>query len=174
MEASDKKLYLYSALSIGLALAVYFVVAKKPFSTTNSGETEGDLAPDVVTGTGDVITNEQATISEELSALLKKSSPEVTAQLLNKSLYTKLDNVKIRYHNFVNNGWWKNNLMATVPTKGTFLGNVMKVVDDKNGAKNPEGRVYKWFYVFPSQPVKDLNTDVMKFYVREDVIKLQK
>lgn len=177
----NKKLYLYSGLAIATALAIYYLVAKKsnPDFLDNNAP-EGDAQPDVTTGTGDTITAQQAQMDKELSETLKKSSSEVTKLLLNKSVYTKLDNVKTRSQNFVNNGWI-NNLFITIPDKGTFLGNIIQVIDDKGGAKNAEGRVFKWFKIFPSQPAKDVwksytssNTNMPAYYVREDVITLKK
>ncbi len=177
---NNKTLYIYSGLSIALALVVYYFVAKKanPDFLDNNAP-EGDTQPETTTSTGDSITAEQAQLDKELSEILTKTPSEITKLLLNKSVYTKLNNTKARSQNYVNNGVI-NNLIMTIPDKGTYIGNIMQVVDDKGGLTNAQGRVQKWFKVFPSRESKDIfkaqtsKTTMHPFYVREDVITLKK
>jgi hypothetical protein len=186
---SDKKLYLYSGLSILGAILLYVIITKKkPLSslTENSGgaEPEGTVA---VTTTGEVIDQAQVTIPVNLANILKKTSAQATIDLINKPIYTKLDNVKVRNDRYVNNGFI-NNIMSTITNRGTLLGNVIQVVDDKGKLLNPQGKVYKWFRVKPAQITlddmnrnKDFLTHVFlpdstgkEIFVREDAIKLEK
>ena len=78
--------------------------------------------------------------------------------------------------------------MSTITNRGTLLGTVIQVVDDKGKLLNPQGKVYKWFRVKPAQITlddmnrnKDFLTHVFlpdstgkEIFVREDAIKLEK
>jgi hypothetical protein len=103
---SDKKLYLYSGLSILGAIILYAIITKKKALTpllegSGSGEPEGTVA---VTSTGEVIDQAQVNIPANLAKILNKTSAEATIELINKPVYTKLDDVKVRNDRFVNNG----------------------------------------------------------------------
>lgn len=186
---SDKKLYLYSGLSILGAIILYVIITKRKNLTTSS---EGSGTPDpettvAVSSTGEVIDQSQVAIPSNLAKILKKTSAEATVDLINKSVYTKLDKVKIRNDRYVNNGI-VNNVMSTITNRGTFLGNVIQIVDDKGKLINPQGKVYKWFKIKPSQVALDdmnRNKDFLthtflpdstgkEIFVREDAIKLEK
>jgi hypothetical protein len=186
---SDKKMYLYSGLAIVGALVAYVIITKKKPSPTDSegtGTTDTETTVAVST-TGEVIDQSQVIIPVDLANILKKTSAQATALLINKPIYSKLDNVKVRMDNFVNNGV-VNNIMSTINNKGTLLGNVIQVVDDKGKLTNPEGKIYKWFKIKPSQVALDdmnKNRDFLTrlflpsttggvFYVREDTVRLDK
>ena len=186
---ADKKLYLYSGLAIVGAIIAYVIITKKKTLPT-SGEGSGVPDPETtvaVTNTGEVIDQNQVLIPTTLAEILKKTSAEATVKLINKPIYTKLDNVKVRSENFVNNGII-NNIMSTVTNRGTLLGNVIQVVDDKGKLTNPDGKVYKWFRIKPAQITLDdmnRNKDFLthtflpdstgkEIFVREDTVKLEK
>ncbi len=185
---SDKKLYLYSGLAIVGAIVAYAIITRK--KPLNSSEGSGVPDPETnvsVTTTGDVVDEEQTIIPVTLADILKKKPSEATIALINKPVYTKLDNVKVRYDNYVNNGI-VSNVMSTITNRGTLLGNVIQVVDDKGKLKNSDGRVYKWFKIKPAQITLDdmnrnksflthvflPNTTGKEIYVREDTLKLEK
>lgn len=186
---SDKKLYLYSGLAIVGALVAYAVITrKKPLNDSSEGSGIPDPETTVsVTTTGDVIDQEQTVIPASLADILKKTSSEATIALINKPVYTKLDDVKVRSDRYVNNGV-VNNIMSTITNRGTLLGNVIQVVDDKGKLNNADGRVYKWFKIKPAQITLDdmnrnksflthvflPNTTGKEIYVREDALKLEK
>jgi hypothetical protein len=187
---SDKKLYLYSGLAIALAVVAYLVITKKkPLRSVSDKDSEGtDSETDVaITTTGEVVDNEQVVIPASLIEILNKTSAQATLDLINKPIYTKLDEVKVRSENFVNNGI-VNNIMSTITNNGTLLGNVIQVVDDKGKLKNPQGKVYKWFKIKPAQITLDdmnrnksflthvflPNSTGRVIYVREDTVKLEK
>ena len=186
---SNKKLYLYSGLAIVASLVAYALITKKKTLPSSS---EGTGIPDpetnvAVTTTGEVIDQEQTVIPATLTEVLKKNSAEATVALINKPVYAKLDNVKVRYEPFVNNGLI-NNVMSSITNKGTLLGNVIQVVDDKGKLQNADGRVWKWFKIKPAQITLDdmnrnknflthvflPNSTGKQIYVREDVVKLEK
>lgn len=185
----DKKLYLYSGLAIVGAIIAYVIITKKKPLVASS---EGAGVPDeettvAVTTTGEVIDQEQVVIPATLAEILKKTSAQATVALINKPVYTKLDDVKVRNENYVNNGFI-NNIMSTITNRGTLLGNVIQVVDDKGKLTNPDGKVYKWFKIKPAQiTLDDMNRNKSFFthvflpnstgkqiYVREDTLKLEK
>ena len=107
--------------------------------------------------------------------------------MINKPIYTKLDNVKVRNSNYVNNGLI-DNVMSTITNRGLLLGNIIQVVEDKGKLKNNDGRVFKWFRIKPAQVTLDeMNRNKSFFthvflpestgkqiFVREDTIKLEK
>jgi len=107
--------------------------------------------------------------------------------LINKPIYTKLDTVKVRSQNYVNNGFFSN-VMSTITNRKFLLGNVIQVVDDKGKLTNPNGKVYKWFRIKPAQVTLDeMNTNKSflthtflpdstgkEIYVREDTVQLEK
>ena len=183
---SDKKLYLYSGLAIALAVVAYVVITKKkPLPTTSSNEeTPTDEQDDlVVTPSGDTITPEQANIDPALTEILKLPLAKIKLSMLNKKLYTKLDNVNPRTTPYVNNGAFNNTYGGKIEVKDTLIGVVKDVVEDSAKLKNPQGNVYKWLKVLASKEAIDSinntksfwNTSLsngITFYVREDVIKL--
>jgi hypothetical protein len=187
---SDKKLYLYSGLAIVGAIIAYVVITKKNPLSNNSNEGTGVPDPETnvaITTTGDVVDQEQIVVPTSLSEILKKTPAQATTALINKPIYTKLENVKVRYENYVNNGII-NNVMSTITDRGFLLGNIVQVVEDKGKLKNNDGRVYKWFKIKPAQITLDEmnrnkgffthvflpNSTGREIYVREDTIKLEK
>ena len=179
---TDKKLYLYSGLAIALSVVAYVVITKKKKGSSDPSIT---VKPDVTTTTGDVISNEQAVIDSSLQEILNKSLSEANAILKGKPVFTKLDNVQVRNDSFVNNGI-VNNIMSSISNKGTLLGNVIAVVEDKGRLTNTSGKVFRWLKIQPAQiTLDDMNKNkdflTRKFlpqykeviYVREDVIKLK-
>lgn len=185
----DKKLYIYSGLAIAGAVVAYMLITKKKTLSTDSSEGSG--TPDAettvaVTTTGDVVDQTQVIIPSTLTEILKKNSSDATLALINKPIYTKLDEVKVRNSNFVNNGI-VNNVMSTITNRGTNIGNVIQILEDKGKLKNSDGRIYKWFKIKPSQiALDDMNRNKGVFtpnflpaynreiFVREDTVKLEK
>jgi hypothetical protein len=178
-------------LAIALAVVAYAVITTKKKldtdSTTNTKEEEETVetnTEDLVTVTGDTITPEQAVIESELKEILKLTIPEIKLKMLNKSIYTKLDNVNPRQTPYVNNGWFVNNgVGGRILQKGTLIGRVIDVAQDKGLLTNNEGKVFTWFKVKPSpQAVKQIDEDANillgtkkgDFWVREDVVNLKK
>jgi hypothetical protein len=185
----DKKLYLYSGLAIALAIVAYVVITKKkPLPTTSDEETttEEEQTEDVVvTPSGDTITVEQATVDPTLTEILNLPLAKIKLNTLNKKLYTKIDNVNPRTQPFVNNGAFNNTYGGKIEVKDTLIGTVKDVVEDSGKLTSPKGNVYKWFKVLASKEAIDSvnNTkswwnvplkEGITFYVREDVVKLDK
>jgi hypothetical protein len=181
---SNQKLYLYSGLAIALSVVAYVVITKKkkPLQTTSNEETE-NATEDVTTSTGDTITVDQATIDPTLTEIIKLPLAQVKSKMVNKTIYTKVDEVNPRGQPFVNNGVINNTYGGKIVNKNTKIGVVKNVVEDSGKVINPQGNVYKWFAVISSQEAVDSinqtqnfwNRSLNKgdvFYVREDVIKL--
>lgn len=181
---SDKKLYLYSGLAIALSVVAYLVITeKKKLKSDPSKEDNTDDKQDVKTPTGDTITVEQAIIDKNLQEILNMPISNAKSKLVNKTIYTKLDNVTPRTTPYVNNGVINNSYGGKIVDKNTKIGIVKDIVEDLGKLKNPQGNVYKWFKVLASKEAIDsvnktqswwnisLNTGIT-FYVREDVIKL--
>jgi len=174
---SDKKMYLFSGLAIALAVVAYVVITRKKKSDTDPISNE---QPDVTTPTGDVITNQQAVIYKSLEKIINQPLAQVKAQMLGKSIYSKVDNINPRQTPYVNNGWFINNTVnGRITQKGTFAGTVTDVAKDSGSMSNAQGRVYIWFKVKPSaeavKQIKDdrnifLGTKTDTFWLREDVV----
>jgi len=183
----DKKLYLYSGLAIALAVVAYFVITKKkPLPTSSEeGVTEEDEQGEVVIlPSGSTVTNEQATVDPTLSEILKLPLSEIKLKMLNKNIYTKIDNVNPRTTPYVNNGIFVNNSVGgKITKKGTFAGKVTDVAKDTGMMSNAQGRVYLWFKIKPSSDainqIKDDSNILLgvvktnNFWLREDVIVLK-
>lgn len=177
---NDKKLYLYSGIAIALSVVAYVVITRKKKLDTDPSAIE--VKPDVVTTTGDEISNEQAVIEPALAEILKLPLAQSKAKLLGKKIYSKVDNINPRQTPYVNNGWFINNgVGGRITQKNTLIGSVTDVVNDKGLLKNNSGAIYKWVKVKPSpeavKQIKDdssilMGTKTDTFYVREDVIKL--
>jgi len=185
---SNQKLYLYSGLAIALSVVVYIVITEKekvksdPSKEDNTeGNTEGNT--DVTTSTGDTITNEQATIEPILAEMLKLPLAQAKTKLVNKTIYTKVNDVNPRTQPFVNNGMTNNSFGGRIVNRETKIGVVKDVFEDSGKLKNLQGNVYKWFSVISSQEAVDSINETQSwwniplkkgkiFYVREDVIKL--
>jgi hypothetical protein len=179
---SDKKLYLYSGLAIALSVVAYVVIVRKKKSDTDPSSKE--VKPDVTTTTGEQISNEQAVLDPTISEIIKLPLAQAKAKLLGKNIYSKVDNVNPRRTPYVNNGLFVNNTVGgRILQKNTLIGSVTDVVNDKGLLKNNSGAIYKWIKVKPSsdaiKQIKDdssilIGTKTDTFYVREDVIKLNK
>jgi hypothetical protein len=181
----DKKLYLYSGLAIALAVVAYVVITNKkplakPADASSSKEEEEEESDLVVTPSGDTITPEQAIIDPTLTEILKLPLAQIKLKMLNKKVYTKLDNVNPRTTPYVNNGWFVNNSVGgKITQKGTLAGIVTDVAQDEGKMSNSQGKVYIWFKIKPSaqaiKQIKDdsnifLGTKRGAFWLREDVI----
>ena len=182
----DKKLYLYSGLAIALAVVAYVVITKKkplPTSSDTTSTNEEENEDVVVTTTGDEVSTEQTVIEPTLKEILKKPLAQIKLSLLNKKLYTKLDDVNPRTTPYVNNGWFKNNNVGgKIKTKGTLAGSVVDIANDEGLLKNADGKVFVWFKINPSvsarkQIEEDSNFFTAQrfntFWLREDVISLK-
>ena len=180
----DKKLYLYSGLAIALSVVAYVVITeKKKLKSDPSKDNNLDDNLDVTTSTGDTITMEQAIIDKNLQEILNTPISNAKLKLLNKSIYTKLDNVTPRTTPNVNNGVINNSYGGKIVDKDTKIGIVKDIVEDSGKLKNPQGNVYKWLKVLASKEAIDSINNTksfwnnslsngITFYVREDVIKL--
>jgi hypothetical protein len=180
----DKKLYLYSGLAIALAVIFYVVVSnKKPSSDTSNEDTsdEEENEGTYVTPSGDIITNEQFATNTEMLNILKLPLAQIKLNMLNKKVYTKINNVNPRQTPNVNNGWFVNNgVGGRITQKGTLAGVVTDVSSDKGLMSNAQGRVYVWFKIKPSaEAIKQIEDDSNillgtnikdTFWLREDTI----
>lgn len=188
----SKKIYIYSGLAILSALAIYGYVSnkKKQEEVLAQGEAlQDEVDTTLVTPTGSEIDINQAVLPKDLEIILSKTVTESSNLLRNKTVFSKLDGVKARNGNYVNNGI-VNNIMGDIKPSGIKLGKVVSVINDKNNAKNPQGRVYRWIKVLPSQEsIDEMNKNKSflspklasasvyalakaPFYYREDTIKL--
>ena len=175
---------MYSGLAIALSVVAYVVITeKKKLKSDPSKDNNSDNNLDVTTSTGDTITVEQAVIDKNLQEILNTPISNAKLKLLNKNIFTKLNNVTPRTTPNVNNGLLNNSYGGKIVDKDTKIGIVKDIVEDSGKLKNPQGNVYKWFKVLASNEAIDSinntksfwNASLSKgitFYVREDVIKL--
>lgn len=184
---NDKKLYMYSGVAVATAIVAYFVITKKK---EPKASIEAKVEETVVTDTGTEIPLEQALLPAQLEPIFKLPLKEAVKKLGNKSVYTKVDNVMARKSPYVNNGVI-NNSWGMISGKNTLVGKVIAIAEDKNGAKNVDGRLYKWVKVnLSSDAKKSINASdkesflnklggalplnyTIEAYLREDTITLK-
>ena len=181
------KTYLYSGAAI---LAAFGVFLYKRNQAKNAEQpiqgADADVEQTIVTPTGAEISNQQAILPIELQEALSLKNPLATTKLRGMALYTKVDNAKARYFNYVDDGF-SNNVIGSLGVKGIMVGKVLEVVDDKGLLKSPYGRPYKWLKVIPTkEAVEEINKNKSwyeqkaifpspyYFFLREDVVTLNK
>lgn len=178
----DKKLYLYSGLAIALSLVGYVLIVRK--KKLDSDPSSYIVKEDVVTTTGDTISNEQAVVDKTLKEIFELPLQQAKSKLLGKEVFTKVDNVNPRQTPNVNNGWFINNSVGgRITKKDTLIGKITDVGQDKGLLRNNSGNIYKWLKINPSnEAVKQIKDDsniliggtkTKTFFVREDVVKLK-
>jgi hypothetical protein len=175
----NKKYLIYGAVGVVVLIAIYYAT-KSPDQPTND---EGIPSEDEPTSSSDK-TKEQITIDPKLASITQQKN--WVKNVIGKSVYSKLDNVKLRKNEFVNDGLI-NNLYGEVEKKDTLLGVVKGAYLDKGKATNPATKSpYNWFQIKLSDAVyEDIQKNQKNFatrdlfkapnvyvFVREDVIKL--
>lgn len=164
-----KKTWIYIGTGIGVMSATLLVLVlanknKGGEGDNKEGETEPQDKPD-----------------PKLQAAI------ITSSAIGKKLYTKVNEVKIRESQEVNNGFM-NNIYDTVPTANTYLGTVARIVAPNKDNINPAtGKPYVWISFNLDKALyakmqearswydKDVWTNIPpagRTWVREDVIKL--
>lgn len=134
------KIFIWSGIVLAASAAAYLALSKKPKPQKPQGPEP------IIDESGQEVSTEQQKIPSNLVELLKLKPEVVYGTLKNKQLKTKLENVKARLDPYVNNGFF-DNIVGTLARAGTVIGPITGVVEDSEGAVNPQGRVYKWFRV---------------------------
>ena len=185
-----KKVYVYSGLALFGALGLYIYISKRKQEMIEKAQVVTNTEEEtLVTPTGDEINIEQATIPKDLENVLKNNIPIAQKILINKPMVTKINNVKARSSNRVNNGL-VNNVIGEIKNSNVNVGKVVGLIYDKEDAKNPQGKTYKWFKIKPTQesidemnknkswyePKKPNSKDIGNFifYYREDTLTFKK
>jgi hypothetical protein len=184
----SKKVYIYSGIALLGAIGLYAYVSnrkRKEIIKAQAESIQADVEENtIITPTGDEISVEQATVPENLDAILKNNVQVASKLLSNKTLFTKVPDVRARLENYVNDGIITNRF-GQIKESGVNVGKVISVVEDKGKMTNPQGRVYKWFKIKPSQQSIDafnrnktflqanrMLTPKLELYYREDTLKL--
>lgn len=175
----NKKYLIYGAVGVVVLIAVYYATKSPEQPTTD----EGIPSEDEPTSSTDK-TKEQTTIDPKLATITQQKN--WLKNVIGKNVYSKLDNVKLRTSEVVNDGLI-NNLYGSVDKGGTLLGVVTTAYLDKGRATNPATKApYNWFQIKLSDAVyEDIQKNQKNFatrdlfkapnvyaFVREDVIKL--
>jgi hypothetical protein len=175
----NKKYLIYGAVGVVVLIAVYYAT-KTPDSPTTDEGTPSEGEPTSSTDK----TKEQITIDPKLASITQQKN--WVKSLLGKSVYSKLDNVKLRKTEVVNDGL-VNNLYGMVDKRDTLLGVVKGAYLDKGGATNPATKkTFNWLQIKLDDAVyNDIQKNQKNFatrdlfkapnvyvFVREDVIKL--
>lgn len=176
----NKKYLIYGGIGVVVLIAVYYATKSTKQPTTDE---EGIASEDKPTSSTDK-TKEQTTIDPKLATI--KQQKNWLKNVIGKNVYSKLDNVKLRTSEVVNDGLI-NNLYGSVDKSGTLLGVVTTAYLDKGRATNLATKApYNWFQIKLSDGVYDdiqknqknfATRDLFKApnvyaFVREDVIKL--
>lgn len=181
MSAEKGLKYGFFALAgIAVILGVVLLGKKKPDDDGGGGDEVEPVKPNQP-----VIDPRQAAVPLDLKAILASKDP--MSLLKGRKLYAKIDKAKGRSEARVNDGWGLgNNIVFESTPEGEFLGYAQFVVNDKNGAKDAQGKLYKWIRItladkpwnryndtkswLTKQTFKGKNNDFA--YFREDVIRL--
>lgn len=142
------KIYIYSGAALLASVGLYFLITKKKKITPEQAikaEEDRNSRPGIPTA--------QTNIPDNLAPILKLPVAQAKKLLIGKNVYTKVDDVNVRTTAIVNNGY-TNNIMAKIPTAGTFVGKIADVVDADTPVfgteqKTADGRKFKFIKVKP-------------------------
>lgn len=172
----------YGIGAIAVILGVLFIMKKKKDDDGDDGSGDENI-PDKPNQ--NPINPKQAAVPLDLKAILATKDP--IALLNGRKIYSKIDKATGRNESRVNNGWGLgNNIIFTSTPQGEFLGYARFVVNDKNGAKDAQGKIYKWIRIVLDDKAWNRNNDTKPWltketfkgknndfaYFREDVIRL--
>jgi hypothetical protein len=175
----NKKYLIYGSIGVVVLVAIYYA--------TKSPETpiaDEDIVEEGDPTTSKEKTKEQTTLDPKLATIIQDKN--WVKNIKGKSIYSKLDNVKLRKTEVVNDGVI-NNLYGTVDKNGTLLGVAVSAYLDKGKATNPVTKApYNWIQIKLADGVyNDIQKNQRNFatrdlfkapnvyvFVREDVIKL--
>jgi hypothetical protein len=179
------KILKYTFYGVGAIAVVLVILAviKKNKEGGSGDSSGGENVPDKPNET--VIDPKQAAVPTDLKAIL--AMKDAIAKLKGRKIYAKIDRAKGRSEAKVNDGWGLGtNVVFESTPQGEFLGYAQFVVNDKNSAKDAQGKIYKWIRItlddkawnryndtkpwLTKQTFKSKNNDFA--YFREDVIRL--
>jgi len=183
-----EKILKYSLYGVG-AIAVVFVILAliKKNKDNSDGDGGGDSGDENIPDKPNQIPIDpkQAAVPSDLKVILATKDP--IALLNGRKIYSKIDKATGRNEARVNNGWGLgNNIIFSSTPQGEFLGYARFVVNDKNGAKDAQGKIYKWIRIVLDDKAWNRNNDTKPWltkelfkgpsndfaYFREDVIRL--
>ena len=148
------KITLYSLLGLGAILGATLLLGKKP--------DEGDQTTDEDVATDDgEISKEQRQVPPKVVAMAK--DPKVAVGV---KVYAKLNGIKGRSQNYVNNGFI-DNIVWEGDTAGEYLGKVTTSANDRGNMKDANGKVYKWFKVRLDRKAWDRYNDTKSFLTKQ-------
>ena len=176
------KYSLYGVGVIAVLLGIVFLTKKNKGDDGDDGSGDENI-PDKPNQTP--IDPKQTAVPSDLKAILATKDPMLL--LKGRKIYAKIDKAKGRSEARVNDGWGLgSNLIFESTPQGEFLGYAQFVVNDKNSAKDAQGKIYKWIRItlddkawnryndtkswLTKQTFKGKNNDFA--YFREDVIRL--
>jgi hypothetical protein len=176
----NKKYLIYGSIGVVVLIALYYATKSpnKPITDEENVESEGDPT------TSKDKTKEQTTLDPKLASITQEKN--WVKNIKGKNIYSKLDNVKLRKNEYVNDGII-NNLYGTVDNNGTLLGVAVGAYLDRGKATNPVTKApYNWLQIKLADSVyNDIQKNQRNFatrdlfkapniyvFVREDVIKL--
>jgi hypothetical protein len=176
------KYSLYGVGVIAVLLGIVFLTKKNKDDDGDDGSGDENI-PDKPNQTP--IDPKQTAVPSDLKAILATKDPMLL--LKGRKIYAKIDKAKGRSEARVNDGWGLgSNLIFESTPQGEFLGYAQFVVNDKNSAKDAQGKIYKWIRItldnkawnryndtkswLTKETFKGKNNDFA--YFREDVIRL--
>lgn len=176
------KYSLYGVGVIAVLLGIVFLTKKNKDDNGDGGSGDENI-PDKPNQTP--IDPKQTAVPSDLKAILATKDPMLL--LKGRKIYAKIDKAKGRSEARVNDGWGLgSNLIFESTPQGEFLGYAQFVVNDKNSAKDAQGKIYKWIRItldnkawnryndtkswLTKETFKGKNNDFA--YFREDVIRL--
>jgi len=176
------KYSLYGVGVIAVLLGIVFLTKKNKDDDGDDGSGDENI-PDKPNQ--NPIDPKQTAVPSDLKTILATKDPMLL--LKGRKIYAKIDKAKGRSEARVNDGWGLgSNLIFESTPQGEFLGYAQFVVNDKNSAKDAQGKIYKWIRItldnkawnryndtkswLTKETFKGKNNDFA--YFREDVIRL--
>lgn len=150
------KITLYSLLGLGAILGASLLLKGK--GDDDKGDEENKEA-DVEDP--DAITEEQ-----------KKVPPKIQSAAANKSVangmrvFAKLNAIKGRSQNYVNNGYI-NNIIWEGDNAGEYLGTVTTTAKDRENSADDKGKIYTWFKVTLDRKAWDRYNNTKSFLTKQ-------
>lgn len=150
------KITFYVVLGLGAVLGASLLL-KDDKKSNKSKNSEKEKIPE----DEDVISDDQ-----------KKVPDKIKAATLNQTLakgmkvFAKLDGIKGRSQNFVNNGFI-NNIIWEGENQGEYLGIVDSSANDQGKMVNDAGKIYTWFKVKLDRKAWDRNNNNKNFLTKQ-------
>lgn len=150
------KITLYSLLGLGAILGASLLLKGK--KDDDKGKDEN---AEVDVEDPDAITEEQKKVPPKI---VSASKDKTVAQGMR--VFAKLNAIKGRNQNYVNNGYI-NNIIWEGDNAGEYLGTVTSIAKDRENSADDNGKIYTWFKVTLDRKAWDRYNNTKSFLTKQ-------